>query len=768
MYDQSPHRSVSPNTQESGSAPSRNRAISAAAGSPYPGRNGISAAKATQLQRAIGNRATGQLLQSGANRSSKRVAPQRDTPIQSLSSTDGVIQGKWLFYNDSNPSNRFYFWKDDGTPKTEAPTIWSSQYKEGPEPDDYYGPDERPRRGMNPAFDLNMYTIQYGNGGQRSTSDTYNPFGRFGSGAATTSFYPNHNMQKERIEELMQRLEKDDSTFERWAAASDEMENGYPKLIKTTKGKVLSQASVSQLGATYSSSGKDRKYATYDKSKTKPLSELKKFTAPIGVDKQFGFGFKSVHNSKVDGKGVSSWSGKKREQSQDQVMGASAGDAAENGGFEKREGEGWEWLHLIAHSMGGIDVEGPQVAGNLVAGTSECNTQMIVVEEFLKDLVSKREGYRAKLSVIATLFDPERHIGERITYDFAIYDDDDDGGGVETFHWTFDCLSRDKPLVSENRNLRKAGRSLFGLDREEGDEESGTLGWKKQEFAKDGDHDAEFVLEKVNEEFLRMMREDDFTAEDCLELLGYAAEELGEIPDSVYVLLGHKSRIGDDKFIYQLLDHFHSNGQENEAQHYMRGLVRSYSDTGYLKELYLEVLEPIFGNNEFVIGLVKSELQDDDGQSDDVRDASGGGPQSGELQEETKANGDCLYEAVNIILGNPMETIGTFRTMATNFITHHPDLANNAGVNMDAIVYTLSTPGAWQGDPGDLAPIILASVIERQINVVTDTGITTIDPLGQTSGAPITLYLSGNHYTVNPVTTGHMKQVGGPSEIDLE
>jgi len=58
-----------------------------------------------------------------------------------------------------------------------------------------------------------------------------------------------------------------------------------------------------------------------------------------------------------------------------------------------------------------------------------------------------------------------------------------------------------------------------------------------------------------------------------------------------------------------------------------------------LQDLYEDVLEPIFGENEFVIGLVRSELQNEDGQSDDVRDASGDGPQSGELQEETATAG---------------------------------------------------------------------------------------------------------------------------------
>lgn len=167
---------------------------------------------------------------------------------------------------------------------------------------------------------------------------------------------------------------------------------------------------------------------------------------------------KETVNKNISTDVIESFEGKKRAKSQNEVMGMSASVAADNAGFDPNEGEGWEWLHMIAHSMGGIDGQGPQVSENLVAGTSACNTQMIIVEEFLKDIV--KHDCHAHLHVMAIMFDAERHIGQTIRYDFSMYDEH--GTPLSVYHWVFDCLSRSNPLVSENRQLRYAGRTTFG------------------------------------------------------------------------------------------------------------------------------------------------------------------------------------------------------------------------------------------------------------------------------------------------------------------
>lgn len=69
-------------------------------------------------------------------------------------------------------------------------------------------------------------------------------------------------------------------------------------------------------------------------------------------------------------------------KSRDSVMGDSARNYAasvygETWAHERK----WEWLHIVAHSLGGNNE-----VGNLVAGTFEANTQMIPHERKIRDL----------------------------------------------------------------------------------------------------------------------------------------------------------------------------------------------------------------------------------------------------------------------------------------------------------------------------------------------------------------------------------------------
>ncbi|MEN1835644.1 hypothetical protein AAIM60_22445 [Pseudomonas lijiangensis] len=72
-------------------------------------------------------------------------------------------------------------------------------------------------------------------------------------------------------------------------------------------------------------------------------------------------------------------------KSRDSVMGDSARNyAASVYGEEWAHARKWEWLHIVAHSLGGNNE-----VGNLVAGTFEANTQMIPHERAIRDLSQK-------------------------------------------------------------------------------------------------------------------------------------------------------------------------------------------------------------------------------------------------------------------------------------------------------------------------------------------------------------------------------------------
>jgi hypothetical protein len=94
-----------------------------------------------------------------------------------------------------------------------------------------------------------------------------------------------------------------------------------------------------------------------------------------------------------------------------------------------------------------------------VAGTSEANSQMIVVEEWIKDSVERSKG-QAKLWVAVEMFDTDRHIGRRIVYDVELYNSDQQHTSVH--HFEFDPLSRRRPLTMKNRSDRYGARELHG------------------------------------------------------------------------------------------------------------------------------------------------------------------------------------------------------------------------------------------------------------------------------------------------------------------
>jgi hypothetical protein len=265
--------------------------------------------------------------------------------------------------------------------------------------------------------------------------------------ATVTSFLPTGELDETQRLAVLAALAEKDATYKPIVAVDKALdEHGYPVRVSVEGGAVLDLVEVGTFGAAYASTVPPSANAVHDPAKAKDAKNLR-----LGPQPAVKMGW----NWKITPTNLQAWSGKKRDISQAQVMGASAGDAAENAGFDRKEGEGWEWLHMIAHSMGGVEGHGPQVADNLVAGTSESNSQMIVTEEWMKDVITKSGGHAA-LWVAVEMFDAVRHIGKRIVYDFEIYNDK--GGATQVYHVEFDPLSRRKPLAAINRAERYGGR----------------------------------------------------------------------------------------------------------------------------------------------------------------------------------------------------------------------------------------------------------------------------------------------------------------------
>jgi len=121
---------------------------------------------------------------------------------------------------------------------------------------------------------------------------------------------------------------------------------------------------------------------------------------------------------RIDKDRVQSWTLKTRRlyDSQHTVMGCSAAQAAHAAGLQKLLRDGipwqWEWLHLCAFKMGGMN-NAPQQPGNLVAGTYDCNTAMISLEDALKALAM--EDHLLDVRVQAHLY-PGTHVAMQVDY----------------------------------------------------------------------------------------------------------------------------------------------------------------------------------------------------------------------------------------------------------------------------------------------------------------------------------------------------------------
>ncbi len=126
---------------------------------------------------------------------------------------------------------------------------------------------------------------------------------------------------------------------------------------------------------------------------------------------------------------------------QQTVMGCSAGDAAARANLDIDHSErGWEWLHLISFQMGGMGGY-PQRAENFVAGTYDANSEMIGLEEAIKEAILK---FDVTLDLVVSCpVVVGTHVGTgRMTYDVS-----HDG---KTANYGFDVLSVNRPFSGVN------------------------------------------------------------------------------------------------------------------------------------------------------------------------------------------------------------------------------------------------------------------------------------------------------------------------------
>jgi hypothetical protein len=165
--------------------------------------------------------------------------------------------------------------------------------------------------------------------------------------------------------------------------------------------------------------------------------------------------FKEVLGNHLDASLLSSWNGKRKvdgSKSQGTVMvdeddeegndESSASKLAKAYGFRKKVGgHGWEWLHLVAYSMGGFQGY-PQYPENLVLGTWHANSAHLIIESAAKALASATHEV-IKVNVRADYYEGTL-CGREIVYELST-----SSGRKMTFR--IDCLMRVRPTSHDEK-----------------------------------------------------------------------------------------------------------------------------------------------------------------------------------------------------------------------------------------------------------------------------------------------------------------------------
>jgi len=146
---------------------------------------------------------------------------------------------------------------------------------------------------------------------------------------------------------------------------------------------------------------------------------------PTGIQPPIS-GWKEVDWQEITKNRLKTWAGRDRNDYGGQQNGIMGGVSAANEAryafsissgvseeVKKLEENDWEWLHLVAFSMGGIG-NVPQQAQNLVAGTYHSNTEMMLYENSMKKLIDET-GESLWIKVSAHLI-MHTHVADQINY----------------------------------------------------------------------------------------------------------------------------------------------------------------------------------------------------------------------------------------------------------------------------------------------------------------------------------------------------------------
>jgi hypothetical protein len=112
-------------------------------------------------------------------------------------------------------------------------------------------------------------------------------------------------------------------------------------------------------------------------------------------------------------------------------------------------------------------------------------------------------------------------------------------------------------------------------------------------------------------------------------------------------------------------------------------------------------------------------------------------------------DGNCLYQAV-INAGQLNLTVELLRQFATSLLLENEDLRQKMsryGSNLNDLILTMCTNYQWAGDEGDLAPVVLAHYIRRNLRIVSVAEKQTyVIQAREQDGPEVVVFYADNHY----------------------
>jgi hypothetical protein len=360
-----------------------------------------------------------------------------------------VLQPKWMFiYEGKSASFDSVYWDDPMTPQpTVLPpvavankvslTVMANAFgKVTMTEDQYIGLRGKPSA---PANKMNHY----------------NPFGRFNTNTTKTAYLV-HGGGELAASEISSSYAESHHTIAEYEPALSFW--GQPKWVKFTGDPTeYNVIAADPFGLTYGTG------PTVHPSGIPPRVE--KLRRPTGLSpKTKPFWDEETINAfagSITKTTINSMPKRKTEPDQKIVMGISAEEMANAAGYgdaidpefpNDAKKHGWQWLHLLSYALGGDEKRGAQNSNNLVVGTTQANTQMIIIEDAINGCIMQNLVRSVWVSVTAKMASAMYRVAETIQY--VIVFTLNNGMEMAPIDFHFSALTTMTPYVATNVYVR--------------------------------------------------------------------------------------------------------------------------------------------------------------------------------------------------------------------------------------------------------------------------------------------------------------------------